>query len=198
MELFDWLGRPLALDFANTVWPARRRGPVDAIASISDLRVWLDRAAIAATTRDLEPRLDDLRGLRSAVRQLLSAASKNDLLPRRAMEIVNLFATEAPEVRQIVPDGKGSRVVSEILSDDPASLLFGRIAVSTMAVLTTKTVGVCPAPSCGLFFVVERAGQLWCSNACGNRARVARHAAKRYDGSPRGSEPRPSTVPDGA
>lgn len=178
MELFDWLGRPLALDFANTVWPARRRGPVDAIATISDLRVWLDRASIAATTRDLEPRLDDVRGLRTAVRQLLAAASKGDVLPRRAMEIVNLFATEAPEVRQLVPDGKRSRVVSEILSEDAASLLFGRIAMSIMEVLTTMTIGICPAPSCGLFFVVDRAGQRWCSNACGNRARVARHAAR--------------------
>jgi predicted RNA-binding Zn ribbon-like protein len=178
MQLFDWLGRPLALDFANTVWPARRRGPIDVVATTSDLRVWLDRAAIAATTQDLEDRLDDLRGLRTAVRRLLSAASKRDVVPRRAMEIVNLFAAEAPEVRQLVPDGKRSRVVSEVLSEDPASLLFGRIALSTMEVLTAMSIGVCPAPSCGLFFVVERAGQVWCSNACGNRARVARHAAR--------------------
>jgi predicted RNA-binding Zn ribbon-like protein len=178
VEIFDWLGRPLALDFANTVWPRRRRGPMDTIATTSDLRVWLDRAAIAATTHEIEPRLEDVRGLRSAVRQLLDAAAKRDVLPRRAMEVVNLFATEAPEVRQLVPDGKTSRVVSEVLSDDPASLLLGRVALSTMEVLTTMEVGVCAAPSCGLFFIVERSGQQWCSNACGNRARVARHAAR--------------------
>ena len=178
MELFDWLGRPLALDCANTVWPARRRGPMDTIASTSDLRVWLDRAAIPASTHDLDERMDELRSLRTAVRQLLAAHAAGDVLPRRAMEILNLFATEAPEVHQLVPDDKSSRIVTEMLSDDPASLLFGRVAMSTMEVLTSMNVGVCAAPSCGLFFIAERAGQRWCSNACGNRARVARHAAR--------------------
>jgi len=178
MELFDWLGRPLAVDFANTVWPARRRGPIDTIASAAGLETWLDRAAIAATARDLDARLEDLRSLRAAVRRLLAAAAAREHLPRRAMEIVNLFATEAPEVKQLVPDGKGSRVVAEVLSEDPGSLLLGRVALSTMEVLTSMSVGICDAPSCGLFFVIERAGQRWCSNVCGNRARVARHAAR--------------------
>ena len=178
MEIFSWLGRPLALDFANTVWPGRRRGPVDTIASTTDLRVWLDRAAIAATTVDFEDRREDLRGLRSAVRQLLEASARNDVLPRRAMEIVNLFATEAPRVHQLVPDGKATRIVDDVLSEDPASLFLGRVALSTMEVLTTMRVGVCTAPGCGLFFIAERDGQRWCNNGCGNRARVARHAAR--------------------
>jgi predicted RNA-binding Zn ribbon-like protein len=179
MELFSWLGRPLALDFANTVWPGRRRGPVDTIASTTDLRVWLDRAAIAATTTDFEERLEDLRGLRSAVRQLLDAHAKGDVLPRRSMEVINLFATEAPRVDQLVLDGRSLLVVEEVLSEEPASLFFGRVALSTMDVLTTMNIGVCGAPSCGLFFVAERDDQRWCTNTCGNRARVARHAAKR-------------------
>lgn len=179
MDLYSWLGRPLALDFANTVWPGRRRGPVDTIASITDLRVWLDRAAIPATTADFEERTEDLRGLRSAVRQLLEAKARKDVLPHRAMEVVNLFATEVPRVHQLVPDGRASRIIEEVLSEDPASLFFGRVALSTMDVLTGSNVGVCGAPSCGLFFIAERPYQRWCDNGCGNRARVARHAARR-------------------
>lgn len=179
MDLFSWLGRPLALDFANTVWPGRRRGPMDTIASTTDLRVWLDRAAIPATTTDFEERLDDFRGLRTAIRQLLEASARKDVLPRRAMEIVNLFATDTARVPQLVPEGRGSRIIQEILSEDPASLFFGRVALSTMEVLTTMRVGICGAPSCGLFFIADRPDQRWCSNGCGNRARVARHAARR-------------------
>jgi predicted RNA-binding Zn ribbon-like protein len=178
MELFDWLGRPLAVDFANTVWPGRRSGPVDTIAARNGLILWLDRAMIPATASDLEERGEDLVGLRSAIRKLFAAAAHGDLLPRRPMEIINLFATEAPEVRQLVLDGDRPRVVTEILSEDPASLLVGRIAMSTMEVLTSMNLGVCPAPSCGLFYVAEHPGQRWCTNTCGNRARVARHAAR--------------------
>ena len=34
------------------------------------------------------------------------------------------------------------------------------------------------APSCGTFFVPNRANQQWCGEPCGTRARVARHAAR--------------------
>jgi len=37
----------------------------------------------------------------------------------------------------------------------------------------------CDAPGCGGFFVPNRSNQVWCSDACGTRARVARHAARR-------------------
>jgi predicted RNA-binding Zn ribbon-like protein len=33
----------------------------------------------------------------------------------------------------------------------------------------------CQAPGCVLFFLAERRRRDWCSPACGNRARVARH-----------------------
>src|SRR5919109_564196 len=37
---------------------------------------------------------------------------------------------------------------------------------------------VCGAPSCGMLYLREHPRQVWCSKACGNRARVARHAAR--------------------
>src|SRR3954447_9124809 len=51
-------------------------------------------------------------------------------------------------------------------------------------------IGFCDAPSCGLFFERTRRNQRWCSPECGNRARVARHAARRPDRSrPAGGGP---------
>jgi predicted RNA-binding Zn ribbon-like protein len=41
-----------------------------------------------------------------------------------------------------------------------------------------ELVGFCDAPSCGQFFAGGRAGRRWCSDACGTRARVARHARR--------------------
>jgi predicted RNA-binding Zn ribbon-like protein len=33
----------------------------------------------------------------------------------------------------------------------------------------------CNAPGCVLYFVKDHPRRQWCSNACGNRARAARH-----------------------
>ncbi|MBI2237124.1 MAG: CGNR zinc finger domain-containing protein, partial [Actinobacteria bacterium] len=38
--------------------------------------------------------------------------------------------------------------------------------------------GICAAPRCGRFFLAARPKQVWCTRACGNRARVARHYAR--------------------
>jgi predicted RNA-binding Zn ribbon-like protein len=34
-------------------------------------------------------------------------------------------------------------------------------------------------PACGRFFLASRQRQAWCSGACGNRTRVARHRSRR-------------------
>ena len=60
---------------------------------------------------------------------------------------------------------------------DPLEELLARVAVSAIE-LAEEGIGFCDAPSCGQFFARDRSNQKWCSNHCGTRARVARHAAR--------------------
>jgi predicted RNA-binding Zn ribbon-like protein len=52
------------------------------------------------------------------------------------------------------------------------------VAHSAIELAAHGGVGFCDAPSCGQFFERSRISQLWCSHACGTRARVARHAQR--------------------
>jgi predicted RNA-binding Zn ribbon-like protein len=85
---------------------------------------------------------------------------------------VNAAARAVP----LVPQLRGGRVLREPAGEAGAlDELLSRVAVSAIEV---ARVGFCDAPSCGQFFEPARANQLWCSDACGTRARVARHAAR--------------------
>jgi predicted RNA-binding Zn ribbon-like protein len=56
---------------------------------------------------------------------------------------------------------------------------IARSAIEVVGGPDRGRVRVCRAPGCGTFFLAGRAGQVWCSAACGNRARVARHHDRR-------------------
>jgi predicted RNA-binding Zn ribbon-like protein len=56
------------------------------------------------------------------------------------------------------------------------ALALARLAAEAVDLLARpSTLGVCEAPGCVLYFVRDRPRRQWCSAACGNRARVARH-----------------------
>jgi hypothetical protein len=65
----------------------------------------------------------------------------------------------------------------------------GRLAPAALATVATESIDLlagpdapqlraCYAPGCVLYFVKDHPRREWCSNACGNRSRVARHYAK--------------------
>jgi predicted RNA-binding Zn ribbon-like protein len=52
------------------------------------------------------------------------------------------------------------------------------LAVESIDLLTGAAAGslrACHAPGCVLYFVKDHPRREWCSTACGNRARAARH-----------------------
>jgi predicted RNA-binding Zn ribbon-like protein len=59
----------------------------------------------------------------------------------------------------------------------------GEVALSAVAEAAVRLFGgsdrpairACPGPACVLYFVRDHPRREWCSAACGNRARVARH-----------------------
>lgn len=51
-------------------------------------------------------------------------------------------------------------------------------AAMTLTLPRLNDLKKCDGPHCVLYYTQHRSGQQWCSNTCGNRARVARHANK--------------------
>jgi predicted RNA-binding Zn ribbon-like protein len=64
---------------------------------------------------------------------------------------------------------------------DATDVVLGVIASSTIALIDGSQAGelrACGAPGCVLMFVKDHPRREWCSTACGNRARQARHYAR--------------------
>lgn len=117
--------------------------------------------------------------VRGAVRDLLDAMVDRSVPPRSSLDLVTGQAQRVQEARVSWPpagprlewpDGMGTM-----------DIVSAQVCASATRLLTSprrELLRRCPAPSCVLFFTALRTGQQWCSPACGNRARVARHSAK--------------------
>jgi predicted RNA-binding Zn ribbon-like protein len=168
--------RPLAVAFANT---RRRRGAVyrDLLRSGADLAAWAQREAVPAIAAEAaDARLDDVRALRDEVFALLKATAAGEPAPPAGR--VNAALLAVPLVPQLEPDGRPRLQAAG--PAEPLDELLARVAASALELAGEgpgSPLALCDAPSCGQFFMRHRRGQRWCSQACGTRARVARHAA---------------------
>src|SRR5829696_6571811 len=100
---WDWLGEPLAIDFANTT---RRRGAVDRelLNAGADLAAWarLERGRVPRVgARLAAARLDEVRAVRGDVRAVLHAAADDAVLPTAAARRLNARARALPVVGQL-------------------------------------------------------------------------------------------------
>jgi predicted RNA-binding Zn ribbon-like protein len=174
--LWDWLGEALAVDFANTT---KRSGGEERelLEAPEDLVDWA--AEEAGRVPPIEPeavRLGEVRTLRDDVKALLHAVVGGERAPVAAVERVNARVRAAPLVLQL---RDGEAVLAPAAPVAPIDELLARVAESAIELAARGGVGFCDAPSCGQFFERRRVSQLWCSDACGTRARVARHAHRR-------------------
>ncbi len=159
------VAEPLAIEFANTV---RRRGME--YAECLSLAEWARRHGV----RLAAPRLDEVRALRDAVFALLLAAGATP--PPEAVARLNAALAAVPLVPQLCD---GDVVLTAPRDAPPLDALLARVGASVLEVLRDPALAFCDAPSCGQFFLRHRGDQRWCGPACGTRARVARHAARR-------------------
>jgi predicted RNA-binding Zn ribbon-like protein len=175
--MFRWLGEPLAIDLANTVMVVRAGQEVDLLATPDDLRRWL--AAEQDRLGDCRFALDhlaEIRVLRDAIRQILSAAACGDKPPADAVAQLNAASAAAPMAPHLTVRNDRDFSVEEVSAGgDPLARMLGSLARSAIALLTgseRERLHMCDAPSCGMAFLGQRR---WCCAACGNRARAARH-----------------------
>ncbi len=148
------------------------------------MAAWLESesSVVGEAPREIALRVSEFRALRDAVRQLLGAAAATRALPREAAALVNRISASVPtHVELDLTDPAGPRIAERFPVVNPAARVLAQIARSTVRLLGTEAAGairVCPAPRCGRFFAAARPDQVWCCPACGNRARVARHAGR--------------------
>ena len=127
------------------------------------------------------PGLRALLDLRASVDTLLRAAVQDEPPPATALERLNALSAEAAACMQLNwPAGGAPRMwVSTPGGPDAAAL--GAVARSAIELLSgpdRQRLRICGAHGCERLFLATSSRQQWCSPACGNRVRVARHAAR--------------------
>ena len=163
---------PLAIELHNTRYAAGG-ALVDGLATP---RAWLEATADRFPAgRGAWPAADELLALRETVRAALHAALDGVEPDPATLDALNRAAARAPrsprlEAGWVAATGYGGAsradIVIATLAADAIELLGGPHRAELRA---------CHAPGCVLLFLKDHPRREWCSGACGNRARQARH-----------------------
>jgi predicted RNA-binding Zn ribbon-like protein len=175
---------PLPVRLMGTVW-ADTDGLHDDLAATAALDKWLDAAGIdRAGARATERELAKARALRDALRRLAGHVTQ-DTRPAAAsavtdvaaaLDLVNSAAAELPAPRLALRDGRLE--LGAHGGPSPVATGLARVAEQSVALLAGAEAGrlrACYAPGCVLYFMKTHPRREWCSVACGNRVRAARH-----------------------
>ena len=167
---------PLAIELHNTLYAAGG-SDFDGLADACD--AWLDGLADRLPAGSgAPPAPHELIALRHAVRSTLHAAVDGSPQDEAAVNVLNGASARAPSspaarwrAGDVVPaidrrDASRADIVIAALAADAIELITGPRRADLRA---------CGAPGCVLMFLKDHPRREWCSNACGNRARQARH-----------------------
>jgi predicted RNA-binding Zn ribbon-like protein len=180
LDSFGWPGRDWRLMLADTIVVVKDR-EVDVLCEEVQLGRWLEaeQRRLGTVSPEEAPALSDIHALREAIRALFAAAAAGEDLPEHAASVVNRYSAGSAWYRQIdLSEPRTPRVTYGGVSNDRAAQVLAAVADAAIDLLTGPDrvrIRVCSAPSCGMYFVAGKHSQQWCSKACGNRARVARH-----------------------
>ncbi|MEE4545372.1 CGNR zinc finger domain-containing protein [Streptomyces sp. V4-01] len=159
------------------------------VAAVVEVRTAV-RALFARAVRPAPPSRADATRLPdpdTALRRLNAAAARvpvvphltwpQDAAPRAHYEAAPYAerpdAAAAPDASPAArPDAVGPD--AELLA-----AALARAAITFLAGPDRARLRACPAPRCVRYFVQEHPRQEWCKPSCGNRARVARHHARK-------------------
>jgi predicted RNA-binding Zn ribbon-like protein len=170
----------LALSLANTLSSDRARG--DLLMNIRDLRDWLARHDLTMNVASAAE-LKRFRDLRAVVRDLFTARARDNRPSARTLAAINAWAALAPRTPRLLWRDDG--LVADLAGRASAADLALAAIAGDAAVLAAseRRLRACEGNGCRMFFVAEHPGRRWCdSRVCGNRMRVARHAARQRQG----------------
>jgi predicted RNA-binding Zn ribbon-like protein len=173
---------PVPVRLMATIW-ADTDGGHDDLAAPPDLDEWLDAIGMArggvAATRDEFLRA---RALRDSVRRLAAFVTGDDRPAaasavaevRQALETVNAVVRELPSPQLVVNEANLELAAGSAAS--PVTAALAEVAAEAQQLLARGAMlRACHAPGCVLYFAKTHPRREWCSVACGNRVRAARH-----------------------
>jgi predicted RNA-binding Zn ribbon-like protein len=179
-------GEPVPVRLMNTVW-ADTAGIHDDLSTTRDLAEWF--AAVAAngdTPRASKVDLTRARQLRDALRRLAAHLTDDDRAAAattgasfdEAIDTVNSCAADLPAPRLTITRGDLAHDSAAGSSPTAALAQVATMAIDLLGGPSSAELRACHAPGCVLYFVRTHPRRAWCSDACGNRARAARHYQK--------------------
>lgn len=168
----------------NTIW-ADTHGVHDELTDAAALHGWL-RAATGYNSSEIpsQAEFDDALLLRDSLRRLAAYSTadvrQNAQSPvtemRDAVAAVNASLADRPRTELTVHDGQLQAVDKQRASPCRSALAeLGHEALQLLTGPTAVNLRACNAPHCVLYFVKSHPRREWCSEACGNRVRAARH-----------------------
>lgn len=182
-------GEPRPVRLMNTIW-ADRHGVHEALTIPADLARWLTATGLthaepAVTATDLHAAVT----LRDALRRLAALKTQDTRPAARsamrdidaAVHVVNETAAAGPRRGTLEVLGEQLRLRPIAPTADP-TIAVAIVAGEAIALLTAPdlVLNACHAPGCVLYFVKDHPRREWCSTACGNRARAARHYRRHH------------------
>ena len=169
---------PLSIRFANTRYAVR--GQIhDGIGTPGQLRGWLaDNAEeLGIVPPAAEPDVATFGALRDAIRGLIRSAVRAVAPDVNEIGLLNSLSAVSPRWPTLV-HVDGTYGVREQTTGDTTDRALAAIAQDAVIALgghLHDQLRDCQGPGCVLFFVKDHPRREWCSLACGNRARAARH-----------------------
>ncbi|MBV9195692.1 MAG: CGNR zinc finger domain-containing protein [Solirubrobacterales bacterium] len=174
---------PLAIELHNTLYASGGQ-VVDGLATETNTRAWLDALAdrLPSEGNGRLPSRAELLELRDPVREALHAAMDGDAPSRSSLEIINRISANAPR-SPMARWRPGTPPVADVdlHGASRAAAVLAAFAADTIDLLTgprRDALRACGASGCMLLFLKNHPRREWCSAACGNRARQARHYAR--------------------
>jgi predicted RNA-binding Zn ribbon-like protein len=167
---------PLAIELHNTIY-AGAGVARDGLAEPGWLEAIGDRLPAGGHGRG--PARGELAALRDAVRAALRAALDGAPQNPDVLAALNAACARAPRSPMAVWHGDADPTAAvDYHGASRADIVLAALAADAIALITgpdRARLGACDAPGCVLMFVKRHPRRAWCSNACGNRARQARH-----------------------
>lgn len=188
---------PLPLLLANTISIDRSGTARDTFADHEGLGNWI--ATVAGTSTLFPPRPDDdvataaqrtrLMNLRDAVRRLAAEKTCDPRLtgssPIEQADAATRIINRSSSLSAIWPELHNTDLSTSSVEAwshgsfiDALTTVIARRAVELISSDQWNRLQPCLAPTCAHYFLRDAARRQWCTPACGNRARVARHAMR--------------------